>query len=77
MPEAPLAEVIARLAARDASLVLLDTRSAEERAVSSIPGALSAPEFEAAPPGAFDGKEVVTFCTVRGAGGRAGRLALR
>ena len=65
MPEAPLAEVIKRLAARDASLVLLDTRSADERAVSSIPGAIAVPEFEAAPAGTYDGREVVTFCTVR------------
>jgi rhodanese-related sulfurtransferase len=65
VPEAPLAEVISRLAAHDASLVLLDTRSADERAVSSIPGAIAVPEFEAAPPGTYDGKEVVTFCTVR------------
>jgi rhodanese-related sulfurtransferase len=78
VPEAPLAEVIARLEARDGSLLVLDTRSAEERAVSTIPGSLSKAEFEAAGPGAFKDKEIVTFCTARACGrgpGRAARLA--
>lgn len=62
--EAPLSEVIARLEAKDPSLVLLDTRSDEERAVSTIPGSIGKAELEAAPE-SFKDKEIVTFCTVR------------
>jgi len=73
VPEAPLAEVIQRLEAKDSSLVVLDTRSAEERSVSTIPGSISKADFEAAGPGAYKDKEIVTFCTVnkRGAVWRA------
>lgn len=63
VPEAPLAEIISRLEAKDSSLIVLDTRSEEERSVSTIPGSLSKAEFEATP-GAFKDKEIVTFCTV-------------
>jgi rhodanese-related sulfurtransferase len=56
-------DVVARLEARDPSLVLLDVRSQEERDVSTIPGAITKAQFEAAPERYAD-KDVVCFCTV-------------
>jgi len=60
----PLADVMARMAAGDAALVLLDARSEEERAVSTLPGSISRAQMEAAGPDAYANKSVVAFCTV-------------
>jgi hypothetical protein len=45
VPEVTRADILRRMGEKDDSLVLLDTRSEEERSVSTIPGAISAAEF--------------------------------
>jgi len=49
--------------------VLVDVRSAEERAVSGLEGAISVEEYEA---GGWEARTVVAYCTV---GERSGRFA--
>ena len=52
--------------------VLVDTRSASERAVSTLPGAVPAEVVEANP-GAFTGKSIVAYCTIGYRSGLWGR----
>lgn len=47
----------------DGDFVLVDVRSPRERTVSMIPGAISRRELEA-DPAAYEGRRVVTYCTV-------------
>lgn len=49
VPEVKMADIIARLDVKDESLVLLDIRSEEETAVSTIPGSVSKATFDANP----------------------------
>jgi hypothetical protein len=65
VPTVALDEVMKRLSEKDSSFVLLDSRSEEERKVSSIPGAITKAEFEGAYADKYKDKEVVAFCTVR------------
>mmetsp|Transcript_44166 Transcript_44166/g.99557 ORF Transcript_44166/g.99557 Transcript_44166/m.99557 type:complete len:232 (+) Transcript_44166:55-750(+) len=67
-------EVKSRRKEEEGSLVLVDCRSDEERAVSTIPGAIAIAEFEAEPQRYGDGKLVVVFCTI---GGRSAKVAQR
>lgn len=71
-PEVPQVSVdeVQRLLAKD-SILLVDVRSDEERAVSTLPGAISAKEYEANP-GRYAGVAVVAYCTV---GARSSRFA--
>lgn len=62
-PTISVSEIIQRLDANDSSLVLLDIRSPEETAVSTIPGSIPRSQFES-DPSAYAGKDVVAFCTV-------------
>ncbi len=62
VPNVALSNVIERLG-KDDSLVLMDTRSDEERSVSTIAGSITRADFEAAPE-KFSQKEIVCFCTV-------------
>jgi len=55
----------------DANAVLIDVRSPEERAVSTIKGAVSEEDF-LKNPGAYAGKDLVAFCTI---GYRSGEFA--
>ncbi|MEZ5331151.1 MAG: rhodanese-like domain-containing protein [Thermoanaerobaculia bacterium] len=57
----------------DPGLVLVDVREARERNVSTLPGALSAEEFEARED-ELRGRRVVTYCTI---GYRSGLYAER
>lgn len=61
---------VRRLLAKD-SVLLVDVRSDEERAVSMLPGAISAEEYEASPE-RYAGVAVVAYCTV---GARSSRFA--
>lgn len=70
-PEVPDVSVEEFLALPGDAVVLVDVRESEERAVSTIPGAVSRETFEA-DPGAWKGRRVVTYCTV---GYRSGRYA--
>jgi rhodanese-related sulfurtransferase len=72
-PGAPevTAEALARMLAGPEPPVLVDVRGADEREVSTLPGAVSREEFEAHPE-RFAGREVVTYCTI---GYRSGRYA--
>lgn len=45
------------------SVVLVDVRTEDERAVSVIPGSISQEEFEARP-AELEGRKVVTYCTI-------------
>jgi len=56
---------------RQEKLVPIDTRSPEEQAVSTLPGAVSEPDY-LADPGRFAGKTAVTYCTI---GYRSGVMA--
>ncbi len=60
-----------RLRNRDEEMVLVDVRAEEEQAVSMIPGAITARDFEELEE-EYRGKAVVTYCTV---GGRSGMYA--
>ncbi len=62
VPNVALSNVIERLG-KDDSLVLMDTRSDEERSVSTIAGSITRADFESAPE-KFALKEIVCFCTV-------------
>ncbi|MGI9628582.1 MAG: rhodanese-like domain-containing protein, partial [Longimicrobiales bacterium] len=57
------AEGLQEVMSRPESLVLIDVRSPEERAVSMIPGAISVEEFERNPEDGSD-KLVVVYCTI-------------
>ncbi|MHC5002038.1 MAG: rhodanese-like domain-containing protein [Planctomycetota bacterium] len=70
VPEIPAAEVMDRRAAGE-ELVLVDTRTPEERAASMIPGAVTAEQVHA-DPSAYAETTLVCYCTI---GGRSGRLA--
>lgn len=63
VPEVEMAEVVRRFDAKDSSLVLVDVRSAEERAVSTIPGSVTVASV-LANKDAYADKSLVTFCTV-------------
>jgi rhodanese-related sulfurtransferase len=63
VPDVKIMDIIARMDAKDESLVLLDIRSEEETAVSTIPGSISKVEFDS-DPAKYADKEVVCFCTV-------------
>lgn len=52
-------------------IVLVDVRQPQERAVSMIPGAITSETFEANPQD-YEGKTIITYCTV---GGRSGMYA--
>lgn len=58
-------------------LILVDVRSAAERAVSTLPTALSAAQFQALPAADLAGVMVVPFCTVGLRSGAWGRQLLR
>ncbi len=62
VPNVALSNVIERFG-KDDSLVLMDTRSDEERSVSTIAGSITRADFESAPE-KFSQKEIVCFCTV-------------
>ena len=62
VPNVALSDIIERLG-KDASLVLMDTRSEEERSVSTIAGSITRADFDAAPE-EYAQKEIVCFCTV-------------
>lgn len=70
VPEISASEVISRQEAGE-NLVLVDVRSAEERKVSMIEGAITAEQFEA-DPAKHAGATVVCYCTI---GGRSGKYA--
>ena len=71
VPTVSIKEVLQRLEANDASLVLLDVRTEEEINVSTIPGSISKADFDA-DPAKYADKEIVCFCTVGYiSGGRA------
>lgn len=58
---------LALAAFNDASAIFIDVREPAERAVSTIPGALSTEEFLAAwkdSPGEFTGKTIIAYCTI-------------
>lgn len=59
-----ISDVARRLEAKDPTLVLLDTRTDEERNISTIPGSISKAEFDQASAEEYKDKEIVTFCTV-------------
>lgn len=44
--------------------VIVDVREDAERAISTIPGAISKADFEAGADGAYKGKTVVSYCTI-------------
>lgn len=69
VPEMTAREVLDH---RDAGapIVIVDTRTPAEQAVSMIPGAITAEEFQASPPPTD--VPVVCYCTI---GGRSGRYA--
>jgi rhodanese-related sulfurtransferase len=54
-------------------VVFVDVRSAEERAVSMLPGAITAEAFQRAPT-RYEGRRVVAYCTI---GYRSARFAER
>lgn len=54
-------------------VVLVDVRTAEEQAVSRLPGAVTAAEFEAHPE-RYTGKRLITYCTI---GARSGTWAAK
>ena len=54
-------------------VVFVDVRTAEERAISTLPGAISGDEFER-DPSVYDGLRVVAYCTI---GYRSARFAER
>lgn len=62
VPEIDAAELARRLSAGDAP-VLVDVRSPAERAVSTLPGAVTPEEVEA-DPARFAGREIVAYCTI-------------
>ena len=62
-PTVSVSEIIARMSAKDDTLVLMDIRSKEETDISTIAGAITRAEFDA-DPSKYAGKEVVAFCTV-------------
>jgi hypothetical protein len=62
VPNVALSHIIERFG-KDDSLVLMDTRSDEERSVSTIAGSITRADFESAPE-KFSQKEIVCFCTV-------------
>lgn len=57
--------VQAALAEVNPSIVLVDVRSAAERSVSGIPGAVGVEQFES-DPGRFADKVIVPYCTIGG-----------
>jgi len=61
-PEVTVETLMVQLAGPEPP-VLVDTRDDDERAVSTIPGALSREEFEARRD-EFGGRPVVTYCTI-------------
>src|SRR5688500_7334789 len=70
VPDLDVATLQARLDAGE-PVVLVDVRSAEERAVSTLPGAVPAERVEADPE-RFRGRELVAYCTI---GYRSGEWA--
>ena len=62
-PVISVAEVRSRVAAKDASLVILDIRTEEETNISTIPGAILKKDYDQQPE-LFSDKQVVAFCTV-------------
>ncbi len=61
VPTVDAGEVARRI--DDGSAVLVDVREPHERAVSTLPGAISSDEFEKRS-AEFTGRQVVTYCTV-------------
>lgn len=57
--------------ARD-EVVLVDVRTPQEQAVSMIPGAITTEQFEENA-AKYDGRTVVTYCTIGGRSGMYGR----
>lgn len=74
-PDVPTitAEALIAAQAEGQPLVVVDTRTEAERAVSVIPGAIPAAQVEADPQ-AYRGKELVAYCTI---GYRSGLWAER
>lgn len=63
LPRVPEVDVPELLRLQEAGpVVLVDVREDEERAVSTLPGAVSLHELRADPPG--DGSVVVAYCTI-------------
>ncbi len=69
VPEITAEQLLGRLA--EENLVIVDARSPQEQAVSMLPGAVTAEQFEADRE-AYQGRPVVTYCTI---GHRSGLFA--
>lgn len=69
VPEITAEELLHRVEEED--LVIVDARSPQEQAVSMLPGAITAEQFEADRQ-KFQGRAVVTYCTI---GHRSGLFA--
>ncbi len=69
VPEISAEELLQRIGQAD--LVLVDVREPYEREVSMLPGAITSQQFEQ-DPSAYQGKTVVTYCTI---GHRSGLYA--
>ena len=69
VPEITAEQLLRRC--EDEDLVIVDARSPQEQAVSMLPGAITAQQFEANRSG-YEGRSVVTYCTI---GHRSGLLA--
>ncbi len=69
VPEITAEQLLSRLEEED--FVIVDARSPQEQAVSMLPGAITAQQFEANR-SEYEGRPVVTYCTI---GHRSGLLA--
>lgn len=72
VPEITATELMTRLESGE-ELVLVDVRQPQEQAVSMLPGAITAEDFQQNATD-YEGKTVVPYCTI---GGRSGMYSMR